>query len=243
MRMTERQSQILRALVREHTRTTLPVGSGALVQRYRLPYSSATVRAELGDLEADGYLAHPHISAGRVPTSQGYRHYVNHDVRAPRVTAEDVSLFRDDLVRLEGECHRIARRAAKLIAHLTRHLAIAGIAEREELYEAGLADILAEPEFADTEGLREVSRVVDALDAQFEELVNTPINEPMVYIGEENPLTDTRRVSVLMITVDFPSGERGILAVVGPTRMRYDRNIQVLARVAKALETLEGGRR
>jgi heat-inducible transcriptional repressor len=67
---------ILGLTVREYVKTASPVSSRALVEQYRLPVSSATVRGELAHLEETGHLTHPHTSAGRVPTHKGYRYFV-----------------------------------------------------------------------------------------------------------------------------------------------------------------------
>src|ERR1700716_3912229 len=74
--LAERQREILRAVIREFITTAQPVASGALVRRYGLPLSSATVRNELSELEDLGLLTHPHTSAGRVPTDLGYRFFI-----------------------------------------------------------------------------------------------------------------------------------------------------------------------
>ena len=71
-----RSQAILRAVIEEYVTTAAPVGSHALVERFRLGVSSATVRSILAELEAAGLLTHPHTSAGRIPTEQGYRYYV-----------------------------------------------------------------------------------------------------------------------------------------------------------------------
>ena len=71
--LTPRQQTILGLVVREYVETAAPVGSRALVERYGLSVSPATVRNELAQLEEAGYLSHPHTSAGRVPTHAGYR--------------------------------------------------------------------------------------------------------------------------------------------------------------------------
>lgn len=75
-RLTPRQQTILGLTVREYVRTAAPVSSRALVEGYGLPVSSATVRNELARLEETGHLTHPHTSAGRVPTDEGYRYFV-----------------------------------------------------------------------------------------------------------------------------------------------------------------------
>jgi len=75
--LTERQETILGLVVREYIDDCNPVGSQALVDKYRLKMSSATVRAEMAALENLGYLSHPHTSAGRKPTEEGYRYFVH----------------------------------------------------------------------------------------------------------------------------------------------------------------------
>jgi heat-inducible transcriptional repressor len=74
--LTPRQQTILGLTVREYVRSAAPVSSRALVEHYGLPVSSATVRNELAFLEETGLLTHPHTSAGRVPTHEGYRYFV-----------------------------------------------------------------------------------------------------------------------------------------------------------------------
>src|SRR5580698_2551864 len=73
--MTERQSKILQAIVEQYAEVASPVGSSLLAKAFDL--SSATVRAEMAELERLGYIHQPHTSAGRVPTDKGYRFYVN----------------------------------------------------------------------------------------------------------------------------------------------------------------------
>ena len=77
-----RTQAILRAVIEEYVTTATPVGSQALVERYSLGVSSATVRSILAELEANGLLTHPHTSAGRIPTDSGYRFYVESIVEA-----------------------------------------------------------------------------------------------------------------------------------------------------------------
>src|SRR5215213_8191552 len=71
-----RSQAILRAVIEEYVTTAAPIGSQGLVERYRLGVSSATVRNILAELEVEGFLTHPHTSAGRIPTDVGYRWYV-----------------------------------------------------------------------------------------------------------------------------------------------------------------------
>lgn len=74
--LNERRAQILSLVVSEYVDSATPVGSDAIVRKYELPFSSATIRNEMARLEDEGYINHPHTSAGRVPSDQGYRYYV-----------------------------------------------------------------------------------------------------------------------------------------------------------------------
>src|SRR3989304_4980336 len=69
--LTERRQRLLQFIVDEYVNTAQPVGSGAIVQKYHLPLSSATVRNEMACLEEEGYIVQPHTSAGRVPPDRG----------------------------------------------------------------------------------------------------------------------------------------------------------------------------
>lgn len=76
--LEDRRSEILKALVEEHIRTGEPVSSRAVAERSRLQVSTATIRNDLAALESEGFAVQPHTSAGRVPTANAYRYYVDH---------------------------------------------------------------------------------------------------------------------------------------------------------------------
>ena len=75
--LTARQLLILKCIVEEFVETAEPVGSKTLMTKYQLPYSSATIRNEMSFLEEHGYLEKTHTSSGRVPSTKGYRFYVD----------------------------------------------------------------------------------------------------------------------------------------------------------------------
>ena len=75
--MDERKATVLRAVVESFIDTAQPVGSRAISDRAGLDVSAATIRNDMASLEADGYLAQPHTSAGRIPTDAGYRYFVD----------------------------------------------------------------------------------------------------------------------------------------------------------------------
>lgn len=96
--LSERQSQILRSVVERYVDDGRPVGSRALVNRADIDWSASTVRAELASLEEEGFLNHPHTSAGRVPTDAGYRFYVSRLLeqqdRLPQPASDELGISR-----------------------------------------------------------------------------------------------------------------------------------------------------
>ncbi|MBQ9730856.1 MAG: heat-inducible transcription repressor HrcA [Bacilli bacterium] len=78
MHELNRKEKLLKLIVEQFIKTAEPVGSSALIEEYDLPYSSATVRNEMAELEKLGYLEKTHTSSGRVPSSEGYRYYVDY---------------------------------------------------------------------------------------------------------------------------------------------------------------------
>jgi heat-inducible transcriptional repressor len=97
-----RKSAVLRAIVRDYVRTGQPVASKVLAQRYRLKVSAATIRNDMGLLEELGYISQPHTSAGRIPTDQGYRWFVDNWPQPtwPELPSREIRTIR---ALLEGE--------------------------------------------------------------------------------------------------------------------------------------------
>src|SRR5689334_15966856 len=73
----ERKRKLLQAIIHQYIKTAKPVGSAFLAEQYHLDLSSATIRNVMAELEEEGFLTHPHTSAGRVPTDKAYRFYVD----------------------------------------------------------------------------------------------------------------------------------------------------------------------
>lgn len=99
MKISQRKKKILAAVVERYIETAEPVGSKALAQKAGLGCSSATIRNELAELSAMGYLHQPHTSAGRVPTVQGYRLYVNELMERQRLSAEETERLNSELTQ------------------------------------------------------------------------------------------------------------------------------------------------
>ncbi len=90
--LNERKRQILRAVVVNYIKTAEPVGSRTVARSYPVGLSSATIRNEMADLEESGYLIQPHTSAGRIPSQQGYRYYVDNLMESYEESDDDFDL-------------------------------------------------------------------------------------------------------------------------------------------------------
>jgi len=121
--LDKRKAYILATVVYEYVATAEPVGSNTLTQKYNLGVSSATVRNELAELEAGGYLVQPHTSAGRIPSDAGYRTYVDELMQPETLDSEDRRRIRDDLRVASRELDEIIDEATRLLGRLSNNLA------------------------------------------------------------------------------------------------------------------------
>lgn len=229
--MSPRQQKILAAIVEQYAEVASPVGSTLLAKAFDV--SSATVRAEMAELERRGYIMQPHTSAGRVPTDKGYRHYVNlvqddavspHERRAERALAARVSGG--------GLPDRTIRNAVDTLVELTHNLGLATIGN--QLYMSGLSNLFGQPEFVQSGQARQVARLLDNLEPWLQEAAP---NEPLsVYIGHENPIGRSAGASLIISRFRSPYSDHSYIGVLGPTRQHYR---DVMGLVQHAGETLE----
>jgi heat-inducible transcriptional repressor len=118
--LTDRQRSVLRAVVEDYVLTAIPVGSKALVNRYGLGVSPATVRSAMAELESLGLLTHPHTSAGRVPSDLGYRLYVEALMREAELDPTDRLMIRHQFSQVQLTSNDWLRLAASILAGSTR---------------------------------------------------------------------------------------------------------------------------
>jgi len=122
--LDERKAAILKAVVTDYVQTSVPVGSAQVARDPAVDVSPATVRADMAALERDGFLTHPHTSAGRVPTDKGYRFFVDH--LSPPLPLEEAQQeqVQEFFSRAHGELERMLADTSRLLAQLTDTAAI-----------------------------------------------------------------------------------------------------------------------
>jgi heat-inducible transcriptional repressor len=122
--LDERKTAILATVVQEYISTALPVGSGRVAATPSIGVSSATVRSEMAQLEADGYLVQPHTSAGRVPTDKGYRFFVDHLTSPERLDRTTTRQVGDFFSTADGRLEELLHQTSDLLAALTSNAAV-----------------------------------------------------------------------------------------------------------------------
>lgn len=129
--LDKRKAFVLATVVYEYIATAEPVGSNTLTQKYNLGVSSATIRNEMAELEAGGYLVQPHTSAGRVPSDSGYRTYVDQLMRPETLPNEDQRRIQDEFRAASRELEGVIEQTTRLLSSLSKNLAIAMAPARE----------------------------------------------------------------------------------------------------------------
>ena len=119
MELTERKLRILQAIISDYVASAEPVGSRNLSKKYDLGISPATIRNEMSDLEDMGFLTHPHTSAGRVPSDQAYRFYVDQLMKKKELTSSEKKIISDRLRSDIREFDSTMRHAASLLSEIT----------------------------------------------------------------------------------------------------------------------------
>ena len=123
--MDERKKKILQAVIDEYVNTAEPVSSAALVEKYVLNYSSATVRNELAELEKKGYLDKTHTSSGRIPSEKGYRFYVDELIKEDDISLEEMKYIQSKLSTKVNEIEDLAKIATSTLSEITHYTTVA----------------------------------------------------------------------------------------------------------------------
>ncbi|MGN1100056.1 MAG: heat-inducible transcriptional repressor HrcA [Christensenellales bacterium] len=123
-KISERKTQILHAVIDSYIANAEPVSSKEIRDNYFPTLSSATIRSELAGLEDMGYLLQPHVSAGRIPTSMGYRLYVDKFMKKQPLTASEMKKINTYLDKKTGQVEELVRSAAKVISDVTNYTSV-----------------------------------------------------------------------------------------------------------------------
>lgn len=218
--MDPRKELILNTIIKEHIKTGAPVGSGILVEKYKLDISPATARNEMANLETEGYIVQPHTSAGRIPTELAYNYYLAR-IQPKKISKSD----KDSLEEL------LSQNSEENFKDVAKHLSqLSGVAvfwafHRHNLYYTGISNLFQQPEFSRMNIIFDISAIIDRID----EIINEVFSEIPVgintKIGTNSPFGDFSG----SIIAKYKSGEHeGLFGLLGPMRMDYERNLSLI---------------
>ena len=122
--LDDRKKKVLQAIVEEYINTAEPVSSNALISKYDLNYSSATIRNEMADLEKKGLLDKMHTSSGRVPSAKGYRYYVDELIKDDNISLEEVKYISNKLETKVNEIEDLTKITANTISEITHYTTV-----------------------------------------------------------------------------------------------------------------------
>ena len=123
--LDERKKKVLQAIVEEYINTAEPVSSGSITKGHGLDYSSATIRNDMAQLESIGFLDKPHTSAGRVPSAEGYRYYVNELLKEDNLTLEEIKYIQNKLKIKDNEIEDLTKVATTTLSEITHYTTVA----------------------------------------------------------------------------------------------------------------------
>ncbi len=215
----------------------MPVGSKALIEGGVFDVSGATIRNEMQVLTVEGFIAQPHVSAGRIPTALGYRTFVKEfmePTKEERTVRKKFDELKDHYLKRKDQ-ERVYD-AVMLLSQMTPNVAFATVPHRDRVFYMGLSNVLKQPEFRENASL--ASAVVEVLESRLSNLLEEIDVEENVsyYIGEEHILDQLQSCS-LLVTAYKIRGMKGAVGVLGPMRMDYAYNTVALELAADLLRS------
>lgn len=220
--LTQRQIEILKALVEEYINTADPVGSETLEKRHSISASPATIRNEMVKLTDMGYLQKPHSSAGRMPTPRGMKFYVNELMKEKDISVGEEVAMKEKVWDYREKSSRFLREVARSLAERTGNLAIT-TTDEGELYCSGYANILDMPEFYDIDVTKHLLEAIDRHD-YLQQLISQPMAENVdvqILLGDDLSSILEGPYSLVYTTYETPMQHKGAIGVIGPVRLNY----------------------
>lgn len=243
MMLTDRQKQLIVAIIQEFMKDASPVGSEGLKEIYNLAYSPATIRNELADLVKEGYLYKEHSSSGRAPTTMGWRYYISEVLDEEQFSPVNEAFVRQKVFQYRFSIDRLLKEATQALSEITNYIGV-GLVENSydglqisPVYLSGTSNILTLKEFQDIELLKNFLAVLESnsllANVFFKSTIENQVN---ILVGDELGLKSMRSVATVYSILKIGKFDRVVIGVIGPARMNYSRVIPSIRSVAKSIQ-------
>ena len=158
----ERKDIVLGYVIEQYIKNLTPVGSAFLAKECRLDWSSATIRNILAELEEEGYLTHPHTSAGRIPTQFGYRYYVDHLMREIQILEEEKKRIQHEYRQGVYELEELVDKTSQIVSEITQYTSIISVdGWGNKIIYRGINYVVGSPEMQDIQRIKNLLKVLD----------------------------------------------------------------------------------
>lgn len=234
-----RKDMVLAITVSQYIKTVSPVSSSFIVKEYSLDFSSATVRNILAELEQDGYLTHPHTSAGRVPTQEGYRYYVDNLMNEIQLLKEEKDRIKKEYDRQTLELEELLESVSKTISETTHYTSIISVDGWDnKLFCRGTNFVVGYPDYQDIKKIEDILAALDEKEKLLK-IINRKLDKRIdILIGKELACAEISSCSLVISRYKTKNGPSGRIAVLGPTRMNYERVVSALDYFSELIEEI-----
>lgn len=227
--LTQRQIQILKAVVDEYINTADPVGSDILEKKYTIGVSPATIRNEMVVLTQNGFLRQPHTSSGRIPTPKALKIYVKQLMDEKKLSVAEEVAATEQVLQSKDNLDNLMHQVTRALAQNTHSLAIAAT-DKGDVWHAGYANILDIPEFYNIDVTSRVLALIEESRRLQELFFDTLVwGDGVVGIvfGEELGWPNFDSVGIVACQCSTPLGKT-TLGVIGSARFNYPAVIPIV---------------
>lgn len=228
-----RLAQLLKLIVERYVQTAQPVSSKELCDTFGLTVSSATIRNHMAELEAQGFIAQPHTSAGRIPTEQAYRYYIaNLSREAQKRPVMNITITVQRITRaptIEERLHALAKDVAQASGE-----AVMVATSRPWTATVGVGNLLRKSDFKSEAAIEGLAKAFEKFDGALQKLLRVAGDDVSVVLGVENPFGPD--LASVVVRHKLPDGTQGVMSIIGPMRMDYPKNMAILSEAKKIIE-------
>ncbi len=239
--LTERQIKLLEAVINEYLESSEPVGSQRIVERYKMSCSAATIRNEMADLMERGFLLMAHTSSGRKPTPLAYRFFIQELLEEEELPVLQEVAIKQRMWPARFELEKLLKQASLALSDTTHEMAFATTDDGFSIY-TGVANILDYAEFWDISVAKAALSILDRFEIMNEILSKASYGgkEVSILMGDELEISGLSE-SAFVFSKYNSRGKNGFVGVLGPSRMRYGKNIPTVRYVKNLVEELTSG--
>ena len=225
----ERKDLVLSIVVDAYIKTVSPVGSSYIATEYHLDLSSATIRNILAELEEEGYLMHPHTSSGRVPTERGYRYYVDHLMDEIQLLEVEKKRIQHEYKQGVNELESLLEKTSQVISDITHYTSIVSVdGWNNKLFLKGTSYVVDYPQERDVENIAKILHTLEEKERILKVINRNLEHRIHIYIGHEMAMKEMENCSLAVSVFKKKNGPSGRIAILGPTRMDYERVVSAL---------------